>query len=63
MNQLECKNISKVYGNKKKNQAEIVALEDATFSIKKGEVVVILGPSGAGKTTLLNVLGDRQSNR
>lgn len=57
MNQLECKNISKVYGNKKKNQAEIVALEDATFSIKKGEVVVILGPSGAGKTTLLNVLG------
>ena len=57
MNQLECKNISKVYGNKKKNQAEIVALEDATFSIKKGEVVVILGPSGAGKTTLLNILG------
>ena len=57
MNQLECKNVSKVYGNKKKNQAEIIALEDATFSIKKGEVVVILGPSGAGKTTLLNILG------
>ncbi|MFA6756040.1 MAG: ABC transporter ATP-binding protein, partial [Bacilli bacterium] len=29
----------------------------ASFTIKKGELVVILGPSGAGKTTLLNILG------
>ena len=50
-------NISKVYGNKKKNEAEVVALKNASFSIEKGELVVILGPSGAGKTTLLNILG------
>ena len=55
--ELVIKNISKVYGNKKKNEAEVVALKDASFSISKGELVVILGPSGAGKTTLLNILG------
>lgn len=35
----------------------ITALEKGTFSIEKGELVVILGPSGSGKTTLLNLLG------
>lgn len=55
--ELIVRNIKKVYGNSKKNEAEVVALKDATFSIAKGELVVILGPSGAGKTTLLNILG------
>lgn len=35
----------------------ITALDKTTFSIEKGELVVILGPSGAGKTTALNILG------
>ena len=35
----------------------IHALRDATFSVGKGELCVIVGPSGAGKTTLLNILG------
>ena len=38
-------------------EMEINALHDATFSVEKGELVVIVGPSGAGKTTLLNILG------
>lgn len=50
--ELVIKNVKKVYGNPKKNEAEVTALKDATFSIEKGELVVILGPSGAGKTTL-----------
>ena len=38
-------------------EVEIHALQDASFSVEKGELCVIVGPSGAGKTTLLNILG------
>ncbi len=38
-------------------EVEIHALRDATFSVERGELCVIVGPSGAGKTTLLNILG------
>ncbi len=55
--EIVCENLTKIYGNKKKSEAEIVALNEASFKIKKGELVVILGPSGAGKSTLLNILG------
>jgi putative ABC transport system ATP-binding protein len=33
------------------------AVKDASFVVKKGEFVVILGPSGSGKSTLLNIIG------
>jgi putative ABC transport system ATP-binding protein len=38
-------------------EVEIHALQDASFSIRQGEICVIVGASGAGKTTLLNILG------
>lgn len=38
-------------------EVDIQALQDATFTVGKGELCVIVGPSGAGKTTLLNILG------
>lgn len=55
--QLVVKNLTKIYGNSKKNEAEVKALENATFSVRKGELVFVVGPSGAGKSTLLNILG------
>ena len=46
--------VSKVY---RTGEVEIRAADDVTFSVQKGEFVVIVGPSGAGKTTVLNMLG------
>lgn len=46
--------ITKVY---KMGEVEIRAVDGINFSIEKGELVVIVGPSGAGKTTVLNILG------
>ena len=43
------------------NGLKTIAINDVSFSIKKGEFVVILGPSGAGKTTILNLLGGMDS--
>ena len=55
--QLVVKKLSKVYGDSKKDEAEVKALDNASFSVNKGELVFVLGPSGAGKSTLLNILG------
>ena len=38
-------------------ESTIVANNGVSFSIEKGEFVIILGPSGAGKSTVLNILG------
>lgn len=46
--------VGKTYGS---GDVKVDALHDASFTIDKGELVVIVGPSGAGKTTLLNILG------
>ena len=46
--------VSRIYGTK---EVPIVAVDEISFEIGKGEFVVIVGPSGAGKTTVLNILG------
>ena len=51
---VEFRNVKKVY---QMGEVKIEALHDASFSIEKGEMCVIVGASGAGKTTLLNILG------
>lgn len=38
-------------------EVEIHALKEASFSVRQGEICVIVGASGAGKTTILNILG------
>ena len=46
---IEVQNISKNYGTQK-------ALDNVSFSVKKGEIVGFLGPNGAGKSTLMRIL-------
>ena len=51
---IQVKGVSKVFGE---GESRTVALNDATFSIDKGEFVAVMGPSGSGKSTLLHILG------
>ena len=54
MSYIEFKDVVKEY---KMGDVVIEALDNTNFSIDKGELVAIVGPSGAGKTTTLNILG------
>ena len=51
---LEVKNLSKVYDE---GENEVRALDNVSFSVERGEFVLIIGSSGSGKSTLLNMIG------
>ena len=51
---LVAKNLTKIY---KRGAEEILAVDDVSLTIQKGEFVSFIGPSGSGKTTLINILG------
>lgn len=56
MTAVEFKDVVKIYG---KGEGKQVAVDHVSFTIEKGEFVVILGQSGAGKSTVLNMYAGR----
>ncbi len=51
---LKVLNLTKIYG---KGESKVVALDDISFTVEKGEFVAIVGASGSGKSTLLHLIG------
>lgn len=54
MDILKVEKLTKIYGQ---GENEVRALDNISFSIRKGEFTAIIGPSGSGKSTLLHILG------
>ncbi len=55
---IKVSNLTKEY---RMGEITIKAVDNVSFDIEEGELVVVLGPSGAGKTTILNILGGMDS--
>ena len=57
---IECDSLVKIY---KTEDLEVMALQGLDLTIKRGELMAIIGKSGSGKSTLLNIIGglERQS--
>lgn len=51
---LRVENLTKKYG---KGENEVIALNDVSFSVEKGEFIAVVGSSGSGKSTLLHLIG------